>query len=296
MELRHIRYFLALARHRNFTRAADELHIVQPALSQQIKKLEQELDLPLFIRGSSGVSLTPAGEAFLPRAQRILAEVDDAVLTLRRLRADTDSAKVNFGVMHTLSAWPVDVPSLLSEFNRRHPQVQVTMLEGNAEELVTLLRQGKLDVAIVDVTLLPPLEPLQVQVLGTSPLVAIVGATHRMADRNSVKLEELADEPFLKLASGSAIRLNAIIKACRAAGHEPKFLLSAASVPMARSLVSSGVGIYITYRWAAEAPGPAVKTLELTDAPLSSELALVWRSDIDASAAELLQMAKASAL
>lgn len=294
MELRHIRYFLAVARHKNFSRAADELHIVQPALSQQIKKLEQELELPLFFRESSGISLTPAGEAFLPRAQRILSEVDDAVSELRRLRPAGAGGQVAFGLMRTLNPWPMDVPALLGAFNHSHPQVQVVVREGTAEELVALLRQGELNAAVMDVALLPALAPLRVQVLGTEPMVVIVGESHRLAARTSVNLADLAGEPFLRLASGSATRLEAIVKACRTAGHEPRFSLSPASVSMARSLVSSGVGIYITSRWAAEAPGPPVKILALEGAPLATQLAVVWRGDIDAPATELLRLVRAS--
>src|SRR4051794_38773271 len=129
MELRQVRYFLAVAKHGHFTRAAAELSIVQPALSQQIKRLEQELGLELFERRTGQVTLTVAGAAFLRRAERILAEVDLAQAELRDL-SSAASGRVALGAMYSLSSGALDFPSLLAGFSAQHPGVEVSFREG----------------------------------------------------------------------------------------------------------------------------------------------------------------------
>src|SRR6202035_4945389 len=146
MELRQLRYLLALAEERHFTRAAAREHIAQPALSQQIRRLEDEIGLPLVERTTRRVALTEAAELLVARARRILAEVESAHTELQRLRG-LDTGHVTVGAMHTMG--PVDVSLALAIFHQRHPGVELTVREASSEELAEMLRVDELDLAFL---------------------------------------------------------------------------------------------------------------------------------------------------
>src|SRR4051812_23626437 len=145
MELRQLEYFAAVARHRHFTRAAEALYITQPALSQQVRRLEAELGLALFRRPSKGVELTPAGEDLLVHAEKVLAEVAQA-------RADMDRhTGISRGVAR-VAATAADAPRLpeaLADFHADHPGIQIALRQGSAAEVAALVSSGAVDVAVL---------------------------------------------------------------------------------------------------------------------------------------------------
>src|SRR5690348_1839382 len=149
MDLRQLRYLIALSEEQHFTRAAEREHIAQPALSQQIRRLESELGLPLVERTTRSVAVTEAGSLLVGRARRILAEVDAAHAEMQRLNG-LQTGHVSVGAIHTMG--PVDLSLPLATFHQQYPGVELTVREHSSEELAEMLRVDELDLAFLSVT------------------------------------------------------------------------------------------------------------------------------------------------
>src|ERR1700722_12290448 len=221
MELRQLKYLLALAEERHFTRAAAREHIAQPALSQQIRRLEDEVGLPLVQRTTRRVTLTDAGELLVARARRILAEIDAAQSELEGLRG-VQSGHVTVGAMHTMG--PVDVSLVLAIFHERHPGVELTVREQSSEELAEMLRVDELDLAFLSVTERIESHGLGLQQLVSEELVAVLPTDHPLAPRRRLRMTELAGEQFISYREGSRLR-ELLEGAGRDAGFEPHIML-----------------------------------------------------------------------
>src|SRR6202035_2905184 len=178
MELRQLRYLLALAEERHFTRAAAREHIAQPALSQQIRRLEDEVGLPLVQRTTRRVALTEAGELLVARARRILAEVDAAQTEMEGLRG-MQTGHVTVGAMHTMG--PIDISLALAIFHERHPGVELTVREHSSEELAAMLRDDVIALAFLSVTERIESHGLGLRQLVSEELVAVLPRGHRLA-------------------------------------------------------------------------------------------------------------------
>lgn len=273
MELRQLRYLVALAEERNFTRAANREHIAQPALSQQIRRLEDELGLALFERTTRRVSLTQAGELLLSRARRILAEADASRADLEALRGVL-AGHVAIGAMHTMG--PIDVALALALFHRRHPGVELTVLEESSEDLAEMLRNDELDLAFLSVTERIESHGLGLQQLISEELVAVLPPEHRLARRRRVRMAELADDEFISYRTGSRLR-ELLVHAGAHAGFEPRVKLESNESGRIRRLVSRGMGVAILPRSDAETPGADVVVATLIDPSLSRDITLAWR-------------------
>src|SRR3984957_19088689 len=199
MELRQLRYLLALAEERHFTRAAAREHIAQPALSQQIRRLEDEVGLPLVQRTTRRVTLTDAGELLVARARRVLAEIDAAQTEMAGLRG-VQSGHVTVGAMHTMG--PIDVSLVLAIFHERHPAVELTVREQSSEELAEMLRVDELDLAFLSVTERIESHGLGLQQLVSEELVAVLPTDHPLAGRRRLGMSELAGERFISYRAG----------------------------------------------------------------------------------------------
>src|ERR1700760_3506576 len=222
MELRQLRYLVALADEQHFTRAAARAHIAQPALSQQIRRLEREVGLPLVERTTRRVTITEAGRTLVARARRILSEVDAANAEMQAL-AGVRTGHVMLGTMHTMG--PIDVSLALAVFHQRHPGVELTVREQSSEELAEMLRDDVLDLAFLSVTERieshgPGLhqlwsEGLVVVLPQAHPLAGRPGAegqfvprpqAHPLAGGSGVRMGELAGEQFISFREGSRLR------------------------------------------------------------------------------------------
>ncbi|MFJ4172056.1 LysR family transcriptional regulator [Paenarthrobacter sp. NPDC089714] len=194
MELRQLRYIIAVADHRSFTKAAAACFVVQSALSHQIKTVEQELGEALFARTSRRVELTQAGEVFLPAAREAVAAADRAMESIAAQRGHI-TGTLALGVNATLTA--VDVPVLLRSFRSRHPGVSVRLVAGNSGELMERTQNGELDVTFL--ALATPQAPvgLEHQMLVSEPLVVTLWDGHPLADRASLRVEDLKEEIFV---------------------------------------------------------------------------------------------------
>ena len=190
MEIRQIKYFLAVAHHGHFTRAATELNIAQPALSRQIRQLELQLGTVLFDRTKHQVILTPAGEAFLPSAENIVKDVEEALSHMQQFKGEL-SGRVRFGLWLTLGLGPLKILSLLSDFRSRFPNVQVLIAESNAAQLMQRLLTDEIDLALLDVELLEKGQDIEIEQITREAFVVMVGPNHRLAGVGKAETERI---------------------------------------------------------------------------------------------------------
>ena len=292
MELRQLRSLVALAEERHFTRAAAREHIAQPALSQQIRKLEAELGLQLVQRTTRRVAMTEAGALLVARARRMLAELEAAEEELQAL-AGVQAGRLCVGALHTMG--PVDLSVVLAAFHRRYPAVELTVREQSSEELAEMLRADELDLAFLSVTERVQRRGLDLHQLLTEELVVVLPPDHRLARRKTVSLAEIAHEPFVSFREGSRPR-ELLVSAAAAAGFELRIALESNESRRIRSLVSSGLGVAVLPRSDAEVPGAPVVVARMREPALSRDLTLAVRADRRPSpaAAAFLEMTRAT--
>jgi LysR family cyn operon transcriptional activator len=195
LELRHLRYFLAVAETAHFTKAAQKLHVTQPTLSHQIRRLEEQVDQPLFDRSGWRVRLTPAGETLLPYAERVLRELADAQGALGELRG-LRRGQLRVGLVQTVNACVI--PEIVARYNVAHPGVHVTCAELAVEDIELGLEAGRLDFGV---SFLPATRAtLEGEKLFTEELVAVTAADRPLARRKTLRIRDLATEPLALLA------------------------------------------------------------------------------------------------
>src|SRR5580693_4233756 len=220
MELRHIRYFLAVAEERHFTRAASKVGIGQPPLSQQIKNLEAEIGTPLFHRVPHGAELTAAGEAFLQGVKEMPSLAERAMKAAQRAaRGEMGSLRVGFTAS---AAFNTVVPSAIRAFRRAYAEVELVLEEANTTRLVAGLQDGSLDVAFLRPGAAGS-EAFQLRLLSEEPMMLALPLGHPLAAQQEVELETLKEDPFLLFPRSIGPTLyDDIMGACREAGFEPK--------------------------------------------------------------------------
>jgi DNA-binding transcriptional LysR family regulator len=292
MDLRQLKYLVALAEERNFTRAAASVHVAQPALSQQIRKLEDELGLALVERTTRRMSLTAAGELLVVRARRILAELESAETELQALRG-MYAGHVTIGTMHTMG--PVDLSLVLALFAERHPAVDFTVCEQSSGEMAEMLRVDELDLAFLSVTERMESHGLGLHQLVSEELVVVLSREHRLGKRRQVRMAELADEPFVSFREGARLR-ELLVSASHGAGFEPRVTIESNESQRIRRLVARGLGVAILPRSDAEDPGAAVAVARLVEPTLSRDITLAWREGRRhaPAAAEFLELSRAT--
>ncbi len=275
MELRQLRYLVALADERHFTRAAEREHVAQPALSQQIRRLEEETGLALVERTTRQVTITDAGAMLVARARRILAELDAAHTELLGLRG-IQTGKVTVGTLHTMG--PVDVSLALAIFHQRHPGVELTVREQSSEELAEMLRADELDLAFLSVTERIESHGLGLQQLVSEELVVLLPLDHPLAGRAKVRMRELAGEQFISYREGSRLR-ELLSAAGEQAGFVPQIKLESNESQRIRRLISRGMGVAVLPRSDADEPGARVAVATLIEPSLRRDITLAWRAD-----------------
>jgi DNA-binding transcriptional LysR family regulator len=276
MELRHLRYFVAVAEESNFGRAAERLRIAQPPLSRQIRDLEREVGAPLFERVPRGVELTAAGRAFLPEARLTLAQAERAQRTAQRAaHGETGRLRVGFVEAATHSGI---LPDVLSFFRAHLPSVGLSLFELDPLRQAEAFQDGRIDIGILHS---PPLDAarwLRVEPIYAEPVILALPKTHPLAKRSRVALASLADEPFVGFPRVVAPEIyDDIIASCRRAGFSPRIVQEAAGWHTLASLVSAGIGVGIVPRSIAEfqQAGVVYRTVRALDVEMS--LAAVWK-------------------
>lgn len=239
VDLQQMRYAVAVAETRNFTRAAERCFVAQSSLSHRIGALERELGVRLFARSSRRVELTSAGEAFVSRARDALAAADLAV-------ADAAAAtgvvrgRLSVGVIVTTAA--VDVPELLQRYRSRHPEVRVTLRSGRSDELAAAIRDGDVDIAFLGLPEGDRPSGVESVVLAHDEHVLVVAAGHRLAGADRVTLEDIAGETFVDFVTGTPARAQSD-QAFAAAGLVRDVAFEAGVVELITRLVARGLGI-----------------------------------------------------
>jgi DNA-binding transcriptional LysR family regulator len=239
VDLQQMRYVVAVAETRNFTRAAEHCSVVQSSLSHRIAGLERELGVKLFARSSRRVELTSAGAAFVARARECLAAADRAV-------ADAAAAtgvvrgRLAVGVIVTTAA--VDVPELLQRYRAQHPEVRVVLRSGRSDELAAAIRGGGLDIAFLGLPEGERPSGVETVVLDHDEHVLVVSAGHRLAGASRVTLPEIADETFVDFMAGTPARAQSD-QAFAAVGLVRDVAYEAGVVELITRLVARGLGI-----------------------------------------------------
>ncbi|MGK5678461.1 LysR family transcriptional regulator [Actinoplanes sp. URMC 104] len=234
VELRHLRYFVAVAEQESFGRAAQRLHLAQQSLSQQIAALERLVGVRLFDRDSRGTRLTPAGSAFLPLARDVLARLETAISAVRRVAGTLDLAFLESTANYML-------PPVVRAVRERFPDARLTTHDVAIAELVAGLREGRYDAAF---TRPPQVPDLATRVLVTEPVCIAVAEEHPLAGRASVRLAELADESWVLTPRDSWPPWHEKYdRDFAAAGFTPRVVQRAAGVPNLLGLVAAGVGV-----------------------------------------------------
>ncbi|HYZ81671.1 MAG TPA: LysR family transcriptional regulator, partial [Solirubrobacteraceae bacterium] len=273
MELRQLRYLVALAEELNFTRAAANEHVAQPALSQQIRRLEDEVGLALVERTTRQVALTEAGEILVARARRVLAELDAAGTELQALRG-MDTGHITIGAIHTMG--PIDLSLPLALFHDRHPGVGLTVREASSEEMAEMLRADELDLAFLSVTERVESHGLGLHQLVSEELVVLLPLDHPLSSRSKVTMGDLAQEQFISFRAGARLR-ELLVAAGRQAGFEPRVTLESNESLRIRRLVARGFGVAILPRSDADRPGADIAVSRLVEPSLRRDITLAWR-------------------
>jgi DNA-binding transcriptional LysR family regulator len=242
MELRHLRYFVAVAEELHFRRAAERLHVAQPAVSEQVRKLEEELGVRLLNRTQRSVSLTEAGSAMLEEARHVLVQAERAMAAARDTR---DSAATRLRVGYLADSLPLTVPRALTELQRTMPNVQVSMETGAARNLIEEVRAGRIDAAVV--SLPAPTAGLQRTLLGSQGAVVAMPVMHPHATDETIELERLAPERIVLLPRDvNPAFYDGALSVCRDAGFSPTLVHTLEPrVELALLAVSSGAGLAI---------------------------------------------------
>ena len=278
MELRHLRYFVAVAHEGHITRAAGRLHIAQPPLSQQIKDLEREIGAALFVRHPRGVALTDAGRAFLVDAEAVLAAVARAADHARRT-ARGESGRIAVGFTTSAPFHPL-VARAIREFRTSRPNVSFVLEESSSGELVAGLRSERLDVAFIRSGLADP-AGLAVHALLQEDMMAALPVRHRLARRPRLVLRDLAEETFILYRRPDGRGLyDVIIAACAEAGFSPHVGQDAPRIVSTLNLVAAGLGITIVPASLGRLPLEGVRYRPLVGKPaLKVPLNLAYRAD-----------------
>ncbi|MFQ3457795.1 MULTISPECIES: LysR substrate-binding domain-containing protein [Bradyrhizobium] len=290
MELRHLRYFVALGEELNFTRAAERLHIAQPPLSQQIRQLEDELGVTLLQRNSRPVRLTEAGELLLARARALLANFETAVADTRRVGRG-QAGKLAIGFVG--SAMFAGLPDLIGSYRDACPDVELVLDEMLAAEIAEALRRRRIDVGFARPALLPEAGLAQRLIL-EEPYVAALPRAHPLAERDDIALAELSDDAFvLYPARPEPSVTGLIVAACQAAGFTPRLAQEVLHLQTAIGLIAAGVGVSLVPEAAASAQtGRGVAYVRLAAPAVTAPLTIAWRDeDVSPAVQRLLDLA-----
>ena len=289
MNLRDLKYLVALAEHRHFGKAAAACFVSQPTLSTQIRKLEDELGLPLVERAPRKVMLTPAGQDAAARARVIVAEVEQMKEAARRSR-DPEAGTVRLGIFPTLG--PYLLPHVIPRIRERFPQLELLLVEEKSDVLLGRLREGKLDAALLALPVVD--DQLHAEFLFEEPFLLAVSGRHPLAARTHLDVQELSAQRLLLLEDGHCLRDQAL-EVCRLFGANEKSEFRATSLETLRQMVAADVGITLLPTLSVQPPVPRSDNIRLLDftgeGRPSRRVAMAWRRS-SAMSAFLLQLAE----
>jgi LysR family transcriptional regulator, hydrogen peroxide-inducible genes activator len=258
MEIHQLRYFCAVAKTGSFTRAAQREHLAQPSLSQQIRKLEDELGTRLFDRLGRTVRLTSFGEAFLPRAEAILRQLADAKQEIEEM-SGTERGKLVIGAIPTIA--PYFLPPCLASFQRKFPEIRVTVVEEFTTDLLDRLEAGAIDLALLALPVATG-HFVSHEVL-RERLYVVLPENHRLARQTTIGLKQVEGDPFLLLKEGHCFRDNTL-SACGRARLNPNVVFESGQFTTILAMVAAGAGVSVVPQMAVERR-PGCRFIPLTD-------------------------------
>lgn len=267
-----MRYVVAVAEERSFTRAAERCFVVQSALSHQIKALERELGVSLFARTSRRVELTAAGDAFLGPARMCLDAAERAVTDAAAATGEIRGT-LTIGVIPTVTT--IDIAATLGAFRQAHPAVQIRLRTGGSDEFVASIAEGGMDIAVLGLPDTTPPQGVAARVLAHERLGAVVSSSHRLARRRRLTLADLADETFVDFPAGSPGRAPADL-AFEVAGLEREVAFEAMSTDLILELVRNGLVVALLSPPVVP-QGDDLRTIPVLNGPTRIEY-LAWRN------------------
>lgn len=276
MELRHLRYFVAVAQAQSFTKAAQSLHVAQPALSRQIRQLEDELGVRLLERDRRRTELTSAGRAFLDEASALLAHSQRAIQAAQKtVRAGTGELNLGYvwGLFHLVA------PEMIARFRQRFPDVAVHLFDLTATEQAEALVSGRLDAGLIGFAHEADLARLAKRRVGKCQFVAALPKGHRAAKNSHVALKQLADDFFLGISEQTypgASRL--VAEACQKSGLRPKILQAVERGYTILGLVAAGCGVALLPESLKNLPHPGVAFRPLAEV-VAGDLFIAWHKN-----------------
>ncbi|HZG72036.1 MAG TPA: LysR family transcriptional regulator [Chondromyces sp.] len=292
MDIKQLHYFCTIVEEGQITRAAKKLHMAQPPLSQQLKQLEQELDVKLFDRNGRNMDLTESGKILYGRAKQLLSQVNDTMTEVKET-AEGIKGILSIGASKSCFAY---LPERIRKFHEKYPLVTFRLREGDTFYIGELLKNREIELAITRL----PLEIDDVSMISfpAEPYVFVIPEAweSHLKNRRSIKMVEIKDFPLLLLhrINGKG-QFELIVNECRRHGFEPNVILDCPDVSMILSLVSAGVGATIVPKSTLQSHySNKIVALELEDASITSESAIIWLKDryLSKSASHLIETFK----
>lgn len=283
MELRQLEYFVAVAEERNFTRAAERVHISQSGVSAQIRRLERELGAELFDRSGRTATLTVAGKAVLEHARAALAAAEAVGRAVGEVTG-VIRGRLTVGMVVGCTITPLF--DALAAFHRAHPGVELSLLEDNSDRLVEGVRAGAVDLALIGAANTTP-EGLDALTVVSERLVVAVPAGHPLAEQRQVTLRDLAAHPLVCMPPGTGLRA-VLDRACDAQGLQPPIALQASSADAVADLAARGLGVAVLSESMAAGHRDRLTARTIDDVGTPALLALIWKNPHSAALRELL--------
>lgn len=269
MDIRQLHFFVEIVKQSSFTKAAERLHVAQPAVSMAMKKLEEELDLALFNRLERKVSLTAEGETFLRHAEKILEDVRATETEMEELRG-LAKGEVRVGIPPMMSAY--FFPQIISDFSLRYPNLHLTIAGEGASTIQSRILEGELDLGVVAGTVFP--ETLEMRKLLREEVIACVPRSHPLAQREAISLADFAREQLILYQEGYYLR-ELIFEVLKGAGLAPKIQFETNLYSLIKPLICKGMGISVFLRMVV-AEDDDLKALSF-DPPLYLDLSIGWK-------------------
>jgi DNA-binding transcriptional LysR family regulator len=284
IELRHLRYFVAVAEELHFGRAALRLHLAQPPLSQQIRKLEEILGYPLFLRTSRAVKLTSAGEVFLERSRRTLRNVQEDMEEARSVgRGEEGYLRVGFIGSAMLTA----LPAMLGRYRKLYPKVNLQLHESHTSTVVQRLLKGELDAGFLRDS--GPTSGLEIEPLFSEQFIAVLPEKHPLARYKTISAKELRDEPFVFFSpSAGSLAYAKPVSLCEQYGFRPHVVQEAPQWLTIVRLIGAGLGVTIAPACVKQIAAPNVVCLNLRSAAVQSDIELAYRTGEDRAIVEAI--------
>lgn len=272
MDIRHLKYFIEVARQKSFTRAAEVLHVSQSAISKMIKDLEQELGLFLFNRSSKFIRLTDTGETFLRHAQEVVALFDNLIREVESA-AQLDKGKITIGLPPITGS--TRFAHLLGEFKKKFPHIDMALFEYGSKTIEAGIQNGSIDIGVICNA--PDLEAFHAFTLSNDPLWVIASPDHPLGGLDAVTLADLRTEQFVMYREDFSLH-HKIVNGCIAAGFQPQIIFETSQRELMTQLVATNLGVAILPgRTCAELNSTTITARPLSHPQLHHQMSIIWK-------------------